>query len=127
MPLPFSFYFLFHVRLLTNLCLKGVFIANVDTSLVLATYTTISSEFSSLRNASWLLTAYMLSMCSVQPLYGKLSNTFSRKTALMVSYVLFGIGNAVTGVATTMNTAIVGRFLAGTGGAGMTSMVSSPS
>ncbi|KAM5341446.1 hypothetical protein ACJ41O_014477 [Fusarium nematophilum] len=64
---------------------SGVFIANADTSLVLATYATISSEFSSLDNASWLLSAYMLSMCSAQPLYGKMSNIFGRKPLLLAS------------------------------------------
>ncbi|KAH8172466.1 major facilitator superfamily protein [Sarocladium implicatum] len=102
----------------------GVFIANADTSLVLATYTTISSDFSSLGKSSWLLTAYMLSMCSIQPLYGKLSNIFGRKALLIFAYILFGIGNVICGMAPSMGTAIAGRFVAGAGGAGMSSVVS---
>jgi MFS family permease len=71
---------------------SGVFISNADGSLVLATYGTISSEFGAFGGASWLSTGFMLSVCAVQPLTGKLSDIFGRKEVLLVSYVLFGIG-----------------------------------
>ena len=37
---------------------SGIFLANGDTSFVVATYTSIASEFKELGAASWLLTAY---------------------------------------------------------------------
>ena len=46
----------------------GVFIANADGSLVLATSGTISSEFNDLGNAGWLISSYMLAMCATQSL-----------------------------------------------------------
>ncbi|CAK7218230.1 hypothetical protein SEUCBS140593_003476 [Sporothrix eucalyptigena] len=106
------------------LLLIGVFAANADTSLVLATYGTISSEFQSLGSASWLLTAYMLAMCGSQPLYGKLSNLYGRKTLLLVAYVLFAAGCLLCGVARSMPVVILGRLISGCGGSGMTSVVS---
>lgn len=63
-------------------------------------------------------------MCSIQPLYGKLSNIFGRKALLLFAYILFGIGNLVCGMAPSMSVAIAGRFIAGAGGAGMSSVVS---
>ena len=45
----------------------GVFIANVDTFLVIATYSTVSSELGSMENGSWLVVAYSLAMCAIQP------------------------------------------------------------
>jgi MFS family permease len=72
--------------------LAGVFISNADGSLVLATYGTISSEFGAFGDASWLSTGFMLSVCAVQPLTGKLSDIFGRKEVLLTSYVLFAIG-----------------------------------
>ncbi|CAM1509716.1 Fc.00g000510.m01.CDS01 [Cosmosporella sp. VM-42] len=107
-----------------SILLLGVFIANADTSLVLATYGRISSEFDSLENASWLLTGYMLSMCGTQPLYGKLSNIFGRKVLLLLSYVLFAVGNLVCGLSDSMTTLVVGRVIGGACGAGMSSVVS---
>lgn len=46
----------------------GVFISQADTSLILATYGPIASEFNELQNASWLLSSYILAMCAAQPL-----------------------------------------------------------
>ncbi|PQE23883.1 Major facilitator superfamily transporter protein [Rutstroemia sp. NJR-2017a BBW] len=46
----------------------GVFIANLDGSLVLATSGTISSEFHDLGNAGWLVSSYTLAMCATQSL-----------------------------------------------------------
>jgi hypothetical protein len=46
----------------------GVFIANADGSLVLATSGTISSDFDDLGSAGWLITSYTLAMCAAQSL-----------------------------------------------------------
>lgn len=46
----------------------GVFIANADASIVMATYGTISSELGSLKSASWLVVTYGLAMCAIQPM-----------------------------------------------------------
>jgi uncharacterized membrane protein YoaK (UPF0700 family) len=46
----------------------GVFVANAEGSLVLATYGRISSEFNDFKNASWLVTSYVLAMTAAQPI-----------------------------------------------------------
>lgn len=46
----------------------GVFLANGDGSIVLATNQHIASEFNALSSAAWLLTTYTLASCSSQPL-----------------------------------------------------------
>jgi hypothetical protein len=46
----------------------GVFVANADTSLVLATSGNISSEFQDFGNAGWIITSYTLAMCATQSL-----------------------------------------------------------
>ncbi|KAB5511538.1 major facilitator superfamily domain-containing protein [Coniochaeta sp. 2T2.1] len=104
--------------------LVGVFVANVDMTLLLATYPQVSSDFGALAYGSWLLTAYMLSMCAVQPLYGKLSSIFGRKPMIMLSYVLYATGSAVCGLGQSIWQVIAGRAIAGAGGAGMVCLVS---
>ena len=49
---------------------QGVFIANADASLVVASSQHIASEFHALSNASWLITSYGLAQCASQPLVG---------------------------------------------------------
>ena len=49
---------------------QGVFIANADASLVVASSQHIASEFHAMSNASWLITSYGLAQCASQPLVG---------------------------------------------------------
>jgi len=93
-------------------------------TLLLATYPQISSSFGVLSQGSWLLTAYMLSMCAAQPLYGKLSGIFGTKVMLLLSYTLYAVGSAICGLGQSMWQVILGRVVAGTGGAGMVCLVS---
>ncbi len=83
------------VSKMAHVSAPGVFIANADGSLVTTTYGVISSEFGAFGGASWLSTGYMLSVCAIQPLTGKLSDIFGRKEVILTSYVLFGIGCAI--------------------------------
>lgn len=48
--------------------LTGVFIANAEGSLVLATNSQIASDLGRLEDASWLVTSYVLAMTAAQPL-----------------------------------------------------------
>ncbi|EHL03211.1 putative Uncharacterized MFS-type transporter C3E7.06c [Glarea lozoyensis 74030] len=56
--------------------------------------------------------------------YGKLSNIYGRKVILLLNYVLFGLGSAISGSGQSMGQIIFGRVVGGTGAAGMVSMVS---
>lgn len=102
----------------------GVFVANIDSSLVLATNSAIASSFSQLQRASWLTTSYVMGNCAAQPIVGKLSDIFGRKSVLLVSYALFALGCTICGVGQSMWQVIAGRAIAGLGGAGMTVIVS---
>ncbi|KAK5720390.1 hypothetical protein LTR17_015027 [Elasticomyces elasticus] len=107
-----------------SVLLLGVFISQADQSLVLATYGKISSEFDDFDSGTWLISAYILAQCAAQPLYGKLSDIYGRKSCLQASYILFAIGTAGSGWGRSMGQVIASRAVQGAGGAGMISMVS---
>ena len=68
----------------------GAFIANADGSIVLATYSTISSELGSMENASWLVVTYSLATCAIQPTVccvNKKSNSTLKADAIIGSMV----------------------------------------
>jgi hypothetical protein len=48
--------------------LLGVFVANLDGSLIIASSQQIASEFNALSSASWLVTSFVLALCASQPL-----------------------------------------------------------
>ncbi|KAI1626106.1 major facilitator superfamily domain-containing protein [Exophiala viscosa] len=104
--------------------LIGVFVANADGSLVIASSQHIASEFHELSKASWLVTSFMLAVCASQPLYGKLSDIFGRKANLVVSYVFFAAGCFLCGIGRQYWHVLAGRAISGIGGAGMTALVS---
>ncbi|CAK7232393.1 hypothetical protein SBRCBS47491_008254 [Sporothrix bragantina] len=107
-----------------SVLLVGVFVSNCDTTFLLAAYPQIASEFGALQQGAWLLTAYMLAMCAVQPLYGRLSSLFGRKPLLLIAYALYALGSAVCAVGGRLGVVVAGRVLAGMGGAGLVCLVS---
>jgi MFS family permease len=52
-------------------------------------------------------------------LIGTCYGLFERKSLIISSFILFEIGSAICGAAPTMNAIIIGRVIAGVGGAGM--------
>lgn len=70
------------------------------------------------------MSAYILAQCAVQPLYGKLSGIYSRKSCLLTAYALFTLGTAGAGLSRSMAEIIAWRAVQGAGGSGMVSIVS---
>ncbi|EXJ70854.1 uncharacterized protein A1O5_05845 [Cladophialophora psammophila CBS 110553] len=104
--------------------LLGVFVANLDGSLIIASSQQIASEFNALSSASWLVTSFVLALCASQPLYGKLSDIFGRRSNLSVSYIFFAAGCFLCGIGQEYWHVVAGRAISGIGGAGMTALVS---
>lgn len=67
---------------------------------------------------------YFLTITSFQPLYGRLSDIFGRKAALLFAYTVFGTGCLFCGLARNLQELIAARAFAGIGGGGMTTVVS---
>lgn len=84
----------------------------------------IGSDLEALNLTSWIATAYFLTLTSFQPLYGKLSDIFSRKTCLLFAYGIFGLGCLACGLAGDIYHFIAARVFQGIGGGGMTTVVS---
>ncbi|KAL8832639.1 MAG: hypothetical protein Q9170_004799 [Blastenia crenularia] len=102
----------------------GIFLSAADQTLIVTMYGKIGSDLKALNKTSWVSTAYFLTLTSFQPLYGKLSDIFGRKAALLFGYAIFGIGCLFCGLARNMNELIAARAFAGIGGGGMTTVVS---
>ena len=103
----------------------GVWIASVDTTMVITVYNTISSDLGRFEDAMWILAAYQQGMAPTQPLYGKLSDIFGHKAMFTIAYILFATGSIISGLGSSLIHFAAGRVVAGAGGAGMRSLVSS--
>ena len=60
-------------------------------------------------------------MCSLQPLSGKIATVFSLRWTYQIFFIIFLFGSLLCGVATSSKMFIIGRAVAGIGGAGVVS------
>jgi MFS family permease len=111
-------------RLVPIMCTAwlGVFLGALDSTIIATLSAPISSEFDSLSLLSWLATAYLISNAACQPIAGRLTDIFGRRTGLIVSNLFFAAGNLLSGLATNQQTIILGRVVAGIGGGGLISI-----
>jgi EmrB/QacA subfamily drug resistance transporter len=94
-------------------------LASLDQTIVSTALPTIVGELSGLEHLSWVVTAYLLAVTVVTPLYGKLGDLFGRKVVLQGALVLFLIGSALCGLAQGMTELIAFRAIQGLGGGGL--------
>ncbi len=66
-----------------------------------------------------MVTAYLLAVTIVTPLYGKLGDLYGRKLVLQGALVIFLIGSALCGLAQGMTELIAFRAIQGLGGGGL--------
>ncbi|KAI9790591.1 MAG: hypothetical protein M1835_000881 [Candelina submexicana] len=98
-------------------------IAEEPNSTIIATLTApISSSFNSASLLSWLASAYLIANAALQPLSGRLTDIYSRRTGLVFSNIFFCAGNLICGLARREWVIILGRVIAGMGGGGLTAI-----
>ncbi|KAI5852836.1 major facilitator superfamily domain-containing protein [Morchella snyderi] len=103
---------------------SGVFLAAVDTTVISTLLAPISSSFSSFASISWVASAYLISNAALQPLFGRLTDIYGRRSGLVICNILFAAGTLMCGLAKNEYTMIAGRVIAGAGGGGMTTISS---
>src|ERR687887_1047430 len=94
-------------------------LASLDQTIVSTALPTIVSELGGLEHLSWVVTAYLLAVTAVTPLYGKLGDLYGRKVVLQGALALFLVGSALCGLARGMTELIAFRAIQGLGGGGL--------
>ena len=100
----------------------GTFLAALDSTVVATLSAPISASFHSFSLLSWLASAYFIANAAIQPISGRLTDIFFRRTGLIFSNIFFAVGNLICGLATTEAVMIFGRIIAGAGGGGLTAV-----
>src|SRR5690349_17385860 len=94
-------------------------LASLDQTIVSTALPTIVRDLGGLTHLSWVVTAYLLAVTVVTPIYGKLGDLYGRKIILQIALVVFLIGSALCGLAQGMTELIVFRAIQGLGGGGL--------
>jgi EmrB/QacA subfamily drug resistance transporter len=95
----------------------GLIMAVLDTTIVNVALDTLSRDLHApLSTIQWVSTGYLLSLASVIPLSGWITERFGSKRTWIASIVMFALGSALCALATSAAELIVFRVLQGLGG-----------
>ncbi|RAO65963.1 uncharacterized protein BHQ10_001975 [Talaromyces amestolkiae] len=97
----------------------AVFLIALDQTIVGTAIPKITDEFHGLNDISWYAAAYFMTFGSAQTSAGKIYTYFNLKWTFLISMFIFELGSLLCGVAPNSKTLIVGRAVAGLGGAGL--------
>ncbi len=108
-----------HIRVVVSGLMLVMLLASLDQTIVSTALPTIVGELGGLDHLSWVVTAYLLAVTAVTPLYGKLGDLYGRKIVLQGALVIFLVGSALCGLAQGMTELIAFRAIQGLGGGGL--------
>ncbi|KAL4796627.1 MFS general substrate transporter [Aspergillus venezuelensis] len=97
----------------------AIFLISLDQTILGTAIPKITDEFGGLDKVSWFGSAYFMTFGGFQPALGKIYRYSDLKITFLVSFFIFELGSLLCGVAPNDTTLIVGRAIAGVGGAGM--------
>ncbi|CAH0055501.1 unnamed protein product [Clonostachys solani] len=97
----------------------SVFCLGLDRSILATAIPKITTEFNSLNDISWYGSAYLITICCFQLMFGKLYATFHIKTVFLCALGSFEVGSIFCAAAPNSITLIIGRAIAGIGCAGV--------
>ncbi|GAA6754574.1 MDR family MFS transporter [Thermus thalpophilus] len=96
--------------------LLGMFLAALDQTIVSTAMPRIVGELKGAEYYAWVTTSYLLTSTVSAPIFGRLTELFSRKAILLWAVGLFLLGSALSGLSQNMAELILFRGLQGVGG-----------
>jgi EmrB/QacA subfamily drug resistance transporter len=103
-----------------NLAVAGVmlviFLFAIDATIVSTAMPTIVAKLGGLELYSWVFSIYMLTSAMTTPLFGKLSDLYSRRRLMLIGIAIFVIGSTLCGAAQSMEALVLSRGIQGLGG-----------
>ncbi|MER3490389.1 MAG: MFS transporter, partial [Meiothermus sp.] len=96
--------------------LLGLFLAALDQTIVSTALPKIIADLNGTELYAWVTTAYLLASTVSAPIFGRLTELFSRKSILLIAILIFLGGSALCGLSQNMPELILFRGLQGIGG-----------
>jgi MFS family permease len=97
----------------------AAFLMGMSGSIVATAVPRITNYFHSIADIGWYGSAYLLASCALQPLTGQIYTHFPSKYFFISFLAVFETGSVVCGASESSNMLVVGRAVAGAGGAGL--------
>ncbi|MFJ1896798.1 MULTISPECIES: MFS transporter [unclassified Streptomyces] len=107
---------------LTGLLL-GMFVAILSSTVVSNALPEIISDLGGSQSSyTWVVTASLLAMTATTPLWGKLSDLFSKKLLVQIALIIYVLGSVVAGLSTSSGMLIACRVVQGIGVGGLSAL-----
>ncbi|MEU8507835.1 MFS transporter [Streptomyces brevispora] len=101
----------------------GMFVAILSSTVVSNALPEIISDLGGGQSAyTWVVTSSLLAMTATTPLWGKLSDLFSKKLLVQIALVIYVAGSVVAGMATSSGMLIACRVVQGVGVGGLSAL-----
>ncbi|GHB51592.1 MFS transporter [Streptomyces cirratus] len=103
--------------------LLGMFVAILSSTIVSNALPHIIGDLGGGQSAyTWVVTAALLSMTAATPLWGKLSDLYSKKALVQIALVIYVLGSAVAGMSQNAGMLIACRVVQGIGVGGLSAL-----
>ena len=96
-------------------------LSGLDGNIVATAVPTITDHFHTVADVGWYYSAFKLTGCASQFMYGKLYKIFPIKTVLLTCIVIFLVGSVLCTAAATSKMFVLGRAVTGLGSGGIIS------
>ncbi|MDX5474107.1 MAG: MFS transporter, partial [Bacillaceae bacterium] len=93
----------------------AMFMAAVEATIISTAMPAIAADLGGFSYYSWVFSSYLLMNAVTVLIYGKLSDIFGRKPIITFGIIIFLIGSALCGAATSIEMLIFFRFIQGFG------------
>jgi EmrB/QacA subfamily drug resistance transporter len=93
-----------------------IFLFAIDATIVSTAMPTIVAKLGGLELYSWVFSIYMLTSALSTPLFGKLSDLYSRRRLMLIGIGIFVLGSTLCGAAPSMEALVLFRAVQGFGG-----------
>ncbi|KAF2823617.1 putative efflux pump antibiotic resistance protein [Ophiobolus disseminans] len=105
--------------ILASASLVAVFLIALDQTIIGTAIPKITDDFHGLQDVSWYAAAYFMTFGAAHTSAGKMYKYFNLKWSFLLSMFVFEVGSLICGVAPNSKSLVVGRAIAGLGGAGL--------
>ncbi|BBH20390.1 MFS transporter [Paenibacillus baekrokdamisoli] len=96
--------------------LLGILMASMDNTIVATAMGNIVGELGGMDKFVWVTSAYMVAEMAGMPIFGKLSDMYGRKKFFIFGMIVFMLGSALCGTATSITELAIYRAIQGIGG-----------
>jgi EmrB/QacA subfamily drug resistance transporter len=107
------------VYVIFSALLAAMFLSALDQSVVGTALPTIVGDLGAAEDEGWIITAYLLAIAIVMPIYGKIGDLRGRRLPFLVAIAIFVVGSTGSALAGSFVELVVWRSVQGLGAGGL--------